>query len=82
MNDELILTNILSLLKGSSDLYMHGAIEAACPKVNATFKQALAENLSLQHEAFNAMKEKGWYVVAQETPEKIGQVKQKFESGI
>lgn len=81
MNDELILTNVLSLVKGASDLLMHGAIEAACPKVNAAFKQALAANLALQHEVFDAMKQKGWYQIPQETKQNIDKVVQKYASG-
>jgi len=78
MNDQLIMTNILSLLKGVSDLYMHGAIEASCPKINAVFKQVLADNLILQHEVFEAMKQNGWYQITQETEENIDKVVQKF----
>ena len=76
-----MMTNLLSLLKGVSDLYMHGAIEAACPKVNSAFKQVLAENLVLQHEVFDAMKEKGWYPIAKETQENLDKVVTKFASG-
>jgi spore coat protein CotF len=81
MNDELILTNILSLVKGASDMLMHGAIEAACPKINAAFKQALAANLALQHEVFDAMKQKGWYQIPQETQQNIDKVITKYASG-
>jgi len=81
MNDELIMTNILSLLKGTSDLFLHGSIEAACPKVNAAFKQALADYLVLQHEVFDAMKQKGWYQIPQETQQNIDKVIQKYASG-
>lgn len=81
MNDELIMTNILNLVKGASDMLMHGAIEASCPKVNAAFKQALAANLALQHEVFDAMKQKGWYQIPQETQQNIDKVKQKYASG-
>jgi len=78
MNDELIMTNILSLVKGASGLYMHGAIEAACPKVHALFKQVLAANLAVQHEVFDAMKQKGWYQIPQETQQNIDKVVQKY----
>lgn len=81
MTDEQIMTNILSLLKGSSDLFMHGAIEASCPKVNAAFKQSLTENLVLQHDVFDAMKQKGWYQITKATQENLDKVVQKFASG-
>jgi spore coat protein CotF len=81
MNDELIMTNVLSLVKGVSDLYMHGAIEASCPKINAAFKQALAANLTLSHEVFDAMKQQGWYQIPQETQQNIDKLVQKYASG-
>jgi len=81
MSDELIMTNILSLVKGASGLYMNGAIEAACPKVHASFKQVLAANLAIQHEVFDAMKQKGWYQVPQETQPNVDKVVQKYAGG-
>jgi spore coat protein CotF len=81
MNDQLIMTNILSLVKGASDMFMHGAIEAACPKINTAFKQALAANLALQHEVFDAMKQKGWYQIPEETQQNIDKVVTKYASG-
>lgn len=81
MNDELILTNVLSLVKGASDLFMHGAIEASCEKINTTFKQVLAANLALQHDIFNAMMQKGWYQIEKETQQKIDKVVQKYAAG-
>ena len=83
MNKEnVIMMDILSLLKGHADLYMHGAVEAACPKINATFKQMLTECLTLQKEVFDVMEQKGWYQIAQETKKNIDKVVKKFEGGI
>jgi len=81
MNDRMKAENILSLLKGTSGLYLHGSIEAACPKVNEAFKQALNDNLALQHNVFKLMEEKGWYQVAQAEQQQKDQVKQKFAAG-
>lgn len=81
MNDELIMNNMLSLLKGACDLYMHAAIEAACPKINATFKQVLAENLTLQKEIFDAMEQNGWYIIPQEAKKNIDKVVKKYATG-
>jgi len=81
MNDELVMTNLLSLLKGGSGLYMHGAIEAACPKINTAFKQALTECLTLQKETFDAMEQKGWYMIPEETKKNIDKVVKKYASG-
>ena len=81
MNDELIMMNVLSLVKGVSDLYMHSAIESTCPKINATFKKILTENLALQYEIFEAMKQKGWYQISQETKKNADKVIKKYASG-
>jgi len=81
MNDELIMMNMLSLLKGVCDLYMHAAIEASCPKINAVFKQVLAENMILQKEVFDAMEQKGWYQIPQESKKNIDKVIKKFATG-
>ena len=82
MNDELIMTNILSLLKGSCGLYMHGSIEAADPKINATFKQVLTESLTLQKEVFDAMEQKGWYMIPKEAKKNVDKVIKKFATGV
>lgn len=79
--DNVIMMDILSLLKGQVGLYMHGAVEAASPAVNTTFKQTLTECLTLQKEVFDAMEQKGWYKIAKETPKNIDKVKRKFETG-
>jgi len=78
MNDRMIAENVLSLLKGVSGLYLHGSIEAACPKVNEAFKQVLTDNLALQHNVFKLMEEKGWYQITKAEQQQIDQVKQKF----
>ncbi|MCL2559073.1 MAG: spore coat protein [Turicibacter sp.] len=79
--DELIMMDVLSLLKGLCDLYMHGATEAACPKVNTAFKQALSDTLTLQKEVFDAMEQKGWYKIPSETQKNIDKVVKKFAAG-
>lgn len=78
MNDEMIMNNVLSLLKGACGLCMHGAIEAADPKINTTFKQLLTEHLTLQKEVFDAMEVNGWYVIPVETKKNIDKVVKKF----
>lgn len=78
MTDEQIMTNILSLLKGGAGLLMHGAIEAADPKIHSTFKQSLSDTFVLQQEVFKAMEQKGWYKIAQETTKNIDKVVKKY----
>ena len=80
--DNVIMMDILALLKGQADLYLHGTIEAACPEINETFKAILNECLILQKEVFDVMEQNGWYKIAQETQKNIDKVKKKFETGI
>ena len=77
--DNVIMMDMLALLKGQATLYLHGAIEAATPNVNTTFKQVLSECLVLQKEVFDAMEQKGWYKITQETQKNIDKTKKKFE---
>jgi len=79
--DNVIMMNVLTLLKGQATLYLHGASEAACPKINSTFKTILVDCLTLQKEVFDAMEQKGWYKIAQETAKNIDKTKKKFEAG-
>jgi len=82
MTDELIMNNVLSLLKGACGLCLHGTIEAADPKVNAAFKQVLTENLTLQKEVFDAMEQRGWYMIPQESKKNIDKVVKKYATGV
>jgi len=74
----MIAENVLSLLKGVSDLYLHGTIESACPKVHQAFEKTLTETLCMQHEVYNHMSAKGWYPMTKVEQQKIDQLKQKF----
>jgi len=78
MNDKMIAENVLSLLKGVADLYLHGTVESACPKVHGAFEKTLTETLCMQHEVYNEMSAKGWYPATQVEQQKIDQLKQKY----
>ena len=80
MDDKNLMENILQLEKGVCDLYLHGAIEAATPKVHQAFSTALNSALSMQELVFSKMSDKGWYPLEQAEQTKIDTVKQKFST--
>lgn len=80
VDDRAIMDNILSVIKGNCDLFMHGTIEATTPNVQQAFKSSLDESLQVQNEIFNQMSQKGWYTTQQAEQQKISQTKQKFSS--
>ena len=78
MDDKNLMENMLQLEKGVCDLFMHGAIESATPKVHQTFSTALNSALSSQDTIFTKMSDKGWYTPEQAEQNKITQLKQKY----
>ena len=79
-DDRAIMVNILSVIKGNCDLFMHGTIEASTSNVHQAFKSSLDESLQVQKEIFNHMSQKGWYSPQQAEQQKISQTKQKFST--
>ena len=78
MDDKTIMNSILTGVKGSCDLMMHGTIESADPGVHRTFQTALTDCLGMQNSIYNKMAEKGWYPQECATQSDIDQAKQKF----
>lgn len=81
MNDRDLMENILLTTKGVCDLYMHGSIESATPKVRQTFTNALNDSLSMQSCVYERMSNNGWYSQEQADAQKINQIKQKYCCG-
>lgn len=63
MNDQLLMENMLLLLKSNMEVYVHGSLEASNEKVHQALKYGLLETLKLQHLLYNKMTEYGWYTV-------------------
>ena len=63
MNDKLIMENILLLLKGTCEVYVHGSQEASNKKVHEILKESLREILKMQYEVYTKMTECGWYQI-------------------
>ena len=78
MEDRNLIEEQLLVIKGVSDLYMHGAVESSTAEVHSAFKDALNETLAIQNKIYNLMSEKGWYKAETVAQNKIDSTKQKF----
>jgi len=80
MNDKLIMENILLLLKGSCEVYVHGTQEASNKEIHDVLKSGLDEMLKLQDEVYQKMVECGWYQVSNIGTKEIEKTIQKLQS--
>ena len=80
MNDQLLMENMLLLLKSNMEVYVHGSLEASNEKVHQALKCGLEETLKLQHLLYNMMTECGWYTVENVAPSVIQNTLTKLQS--
>jgi len=78
MDEKCLLTDVLSTLKGVSDLFLHGTIESSTPNVREAFKSALNETLELQNKTYKMMENLGYYQMQNVDMSKINQTKNKI----
>ena len=78
MNDKEIMEGILLTAKGVCDLYLHGSIESATPKVHEAFNTALNDAIGMQSGIYAAMSEHGWYPSELASSQQVQQVKNKY----
>ncbi len=78
MDDKTIMETMLYSVKGTCDLYMHGAIESGSANVHNTFSCALDKALKMQNDIYNKMVSKGWYQVEQVKQPEIEKCKQNY----
>lgn len=78
MNDRDLMEDLLLVVKGAADLYLHGTIESSTENIHTAFNDELNCSLKVQHEIYTKMASKGWYPAEQAEQQKIDKVKQKF----
>jgi len=78
MDDKCIMEGLLTSVKSSADLFMHGAIEASTANVRQTFSSAFDSALSMGDTIYQQMTQKGWYQTDTAPQQKIDQTRQKF----
>ena len=64
MNDQILMENILLILKSNMEVYVHGTLEASNKQVHEALHYGLEETLKLQHNLYQKMTECGWYTVS------------------
>lgn len=80
MEDKIIMDTVLTLVKSSCDMLVHGAIEAGTPKVESTFEDALTKMLEMQSSIYMEMEGAGLYTTEEVSESKIKKVRSKYES--
>lgn len=80
MDDKCLMEDMLLVVKGACDLYMHGTIECPTSNVHSAFSTALNDTLKMQDEIYQKMSAKGWYQTQQADQQQLNQVKQKHAS--
>ncbi len=78
MNDRDLMEDLLLVVKGAADLYLHGTIESSTENIHTAFNNELNCALTAQHDIYSKMASKGWYPAEQAEQPKIDKVKQKF----
>lgn len=63
MNDKLLMTNYLMLLKSTIEVYVHGTIESSNERIRSVLKKGLDETLCHQADTYDKMTECEWYNV-------------------
>ncbi len=61
MSDKLYLENYLILLKGTTEVYVHGTLESSNDDIRKVLNNSLNEILSSQADTYEKMKEFGFY---------------------
>ena len=77
MNDRDLMEDVLLVVKGAADLYLHGTIESSTLNVHSTFEKFL-NDIMYANEIYNLMAQKGWYPTQSAEQQQIDQVKQKY----
>jgi len=81
-DDKTLMENMLYAIKGTCDLYMHGAIESPTGSVHGAFSHALDQSLRMQNEIFGKMAEKGWYQTKPAQQAQIQQTAQTYSGAV
>lgn len=80
MNDQLLMENMLLLLKSTTEVFVHGSLESSTKAVHNVLKNGLDEILKLQDDLYNKMTECGWYNISNVEAKTIKQTLKKIQS--
>jgi len=80
MKDKLAMENILLLLKGTCEVYVHGTQEASNEAIHSILKEGLEELLKMQKEVYDKMTEYGWYEIKNIEAKEINKTLQNLQN--
>lgn len=78
MNDKMILSNYLSILKSNVEVYVHGTIESSNKNIKDVLCNLLNETLDMQADTFDIMLQNKMYEISNVKMEEIKKVYQKI----
>lgn len=81
MNDKLIISNYLLVLKSTVEVYVHGTLESSNKDIRELLKSGLDETMSAQARTYDKMTEYGWYSIKNVDANIISQTLNKITSG-
>lgn len=63
MNDQILMDEMLLLLKSTVEVYVHGSLESSTKNVHNALKSNLDETIKMQDDLYSKMTECGWYQI-------------------
>ncbi len=79
MNNQIIMENMLLLLKSTIEVYVHGSLESSTVEVHNALKSNLDEIIKMQDELYKKMTEYGWYVISNISSKEIDKTLKKLQ---
>ena len=64
MNDQLLISNYLLVLKSTVEVFVHGTLESSHQDVRMLLKSGLGDIITCQGDTYAHMIEEGWYSVS------------------
>lgn len=80
MKDKLVMENLLLLLKGTCEVYVHGTQESSNKEIHEALKEGLDELLKMQFEVYNEMTKYGWYKIENIKTQEVKKTLQKLQN--
>lgn len=80
LNEQDIMTDLLSMEKQISSAYNVGITEASCHNLRQTLSGALSDTHHLQYQIFDSMRKQGWYQTKDASDQDVNNVKSKYSS--
>jgi len=79
MNDQVLMENMLLLLKSNTEVYVHGSLESTNKPIHMVLKNGLDETIKMQDNLYNKMTEYGWYTIQNIDTKTIKQTLKKLQ---